>query len=463
MARWSRRSFLLSSAAAAAFSPLLIGRAAALPDPGIIAEEVRSEFLHAWNGYRMFAWGHDEVMPVSGKPTNFFLDDHSFGLSIIEAMDTLYVMGLDAELEECVAWIHANLNFDVAGDVQMFEAVIRMVAGLMTGYYATGDRRLLDRSRELADRLLVCFTKSPTGAPYRFADLRTGKVSDPKSNLAEIGSNILEFGDLSRLTGDPKYLSASMKAYEVVLGKRSSIDLLGTNFNIETGEFIDEDDDAPDEPADSFYEYLWGGWQMLGIEQTKDWYRMLVNAVNKYKTKWVDGHLWYREVDYKTGRPTGSTVETELISFWAELVSKGGDRAVGSAFYDSWTHVFETYGMLPEVIDFDPLSIVSPRYWMRPEYANAAFDLWFLTHDEKYRRTAYQYFRSLRANCRTADGYTVLEDIRTRPMLQGDYFPAYSFSENFKYLYLMFADTPRFDGSHYYLNTEGKIMRGIKR
>ena len=57
----------------------------------------------------------------------------------------------------------------------------------------------------------------------------------------------------------------------------------------------------------------------------------------------------------------------------------------------------------------------------------------------------------------------MLEDIRTRPMLQGDYFPAYSFSENFKYLYLMFADTPRFDGSHYYLNTEGKIMRGIKR
>jgi mannosyl-oligosaccharide alpha-1,2-mannosidase len=158
----------------------------------------------------------------------------------------------------------------------------------------------------------------------------------------------------------------------------------------------------------------------------------------------------------------GDTVETELIAFWAELVSKGGDRKIGEAFYDSWTHVLDTFEMLPEVINFDPLRIVSPVNELRPEYANSAFDLWFLTHDEKYRRTAYRYFRSLRANCRTADGYTVLEDVRTRPMKQGDHFPAYSFSENFKYLYLMFADTPRFDGSQYYLNTEGKVLRGMR-
>lgn len=445
------------------YAPLSSRRAWSMPEPAIIAQEVRDEFLHAWNGYRMFAWGHDEVKPVSGTPTNFFLDDHSFGLSIIEAMDTLYVMGLDAELEECVRWIHENLRFDVDGNVQMFEAVIRMVAGLLTGYYATGDRRLFDRSHELADRLLVCFTKSPTGAPYRFANLRTGKVSDPKSNLAEIGSNILEFGDLSRLTGDPKYLDASMRAYEAVIGQRSSLDLLGTNFNVETGDFMDPEDDAPDEPADSFYEYLWGGWQMLGNTKTRDWYRMLVDAINKYKTTRVNGHLWYRAVNYKTGKPMGDPEETELIAFWAELVAKGGDREIGEAFYDSWTHVLDRFEMLPEVIRFDPLSIVSPVNELRPEYANSAFDLWFLTHDEKYRQTAYRYFRSLRANCRTADGYTVIKDVRTRPMKQGDYFPAYSFSENFKYLYLMFADTPRFDGAHYYLNTEGKILRGMKR
>jgi hypothetical protein len=459
----SRRSFLRSTAAAAALCSGALARAQATPDPAAIARDVRDEFMHAWNGYKQFAWGYDEVRPRSGRGSDFFVDGHSFGLSIIEALDTLYVMGLDTELDMCVSWLRKHIDFDVDGKVQMFEAVIRMVAGLITGHYATGERFLLDGARDLADRLLVCFTKSPTGAPYRFANLKTGAVSDPKSNLAEIGSNILEFGDLSRLTGDPKYLRASMKAYEAAIAKRSTLDLLGTYFDVEKGEFIGTDDVAPDEPADSFYEYLWGGWQMLGIAKTRDWYRVLTDAILKYKVTHAGHRLWFKTVDYQTGASTGDTTMTELAAFYAELVAKGGDRAVGSAFYDSWTHVLDRYQLIPEVIDYRTLAVVDPRYWMRPEYPNSSFDLWFLTHDEKYRETAYRYFQALRANCRTPEGYTVLTDIRTRPMTKGDYFPAYSFSENFKYLYLMFADTPRFDSKHYYLNTEGKIMRGLPR
>ena len=434
-----------------------------MPSPETIVRQVRDEFLHAWNGYKYIAWGYDEVRPVSGKPANFFLKNHAFGLSIIEAMDTLYVMGLDAELESCVAWLRAHLDFDVDGDVQMFEAMIRMVAGLITGYYATGEKFLLNGARDLADRLLVCFTKSPTGVPYRYANLKTGAVREPQMVLAEIGSNVLEFGDLSRLTGDPKYLQASLKAYEAVISKRSTLNLLGTTFDVEKGEFIDADDVAPDEPVDSFYEYLWGGWQMLGLTQTRDWYRLLTDAILKYKVTRVTGSLWFKTVNYKDAQPNGDTTTSELAAFYAGLVAKGGDRSVGSAFYDSWTTALDKYDLIPEVINYSDLSIVSPRHWLRPEYANSSFDLWFLTKDPKYRVTAYQYFLALRANCRTPRGYTVLTDVRTRPMTQGDYFPAYSFSENFKYLYLMFADSPRFDGSNYYLNTEGKIMRGLKR
>ncbi len=432
------------------------------PTPKMIANEVRAEFLHAWNGYKRFAWGYDEVAPVSGKPKDFFIDGHSIGLSIIEAMDTLYVMGLDDELKACVDWLRSHLDFNVNGNMQMFEAVIRVLAGLTTGYYATGERFLLDGARDLADRLLPCFTKSPTGAPYRYANLKTGAVSDPQSNLAEIGSNILEFGDLSRLTGDPKYVNASMKAYEAVIAKRSELNLLGTYFDVEKGVFTGTDDVGPDEPADSFYEYLWGGWQMLGNTQTRDWYFMLTDAMLKYKPQQVGGNLWFRAVDYRNGKPTNDTTSSNLMAFYAELVAKSGYRQVGEAFYDSWTVLLDKYELIPEVVNYANGSAVDPKYWMRPEYANSAFDLWFLTHDHKYRDTAYRYFEALRKHCRTTYGYTVLTDVRPRPMTQGDYFPAYSFSENFKYLYLMFADTPRFDGGSYYLNTEAKIMRGMR-
>jgi Glycosyl hydrolase family 47 len=460
MSRFSRRAFL--SLAAASMAAPQVTKAQTAPDPRQIANDVRAEFLHAWRGYKRYAWGYDEVSPVSGKHRDFFIDGHSFGLSIIEALDTLYVMELDNELNACIGWLRRHLDFDVNGKVQMFEAVIRMVAGLLTGYYATSEPFLLSGARDLADRLLPCFTKSPSGAPYRFANLRTGAVSDPQSNLAEIGSNILEFGDLSRLTLDPKYVNASMRAYEAVIAKRSKLNLLGTNFDVERGEFVGADDVAPDEPADSFYEYLWGGWQMLGKTQTLNWYRMLTDAMLRYKVQRFDGNLWFRTVDYLTGAKTKDTTCTELEAFYAELVAKGGNVDVGEAFYDSWTAVLDKFELIPEVIDYPSLSAVDPKYWLRPEYPNSSFDLWFLTHKETYRDTAYRYFQALRANCRTANGYTVVTDVRTRPMAQGDYFPAYAFSENFKYLYLMFADTPRFDGSSYYLNTEGKVMRGLR-
>ncbi len=453
----SRRNHRSSTATPA----LSAAQTAAQADPHRIAEEVKAEFLHAWNGYKRVAWGSDEYLPISGKPKNFFIPAHSFGLSIIEAMDTLYVMGLDSELKLCVDWLRTNLNFDVDGEVQMFEAVIRMVAGLLSGYYATNERFLLDGARDLADRLLPCFTKSPSGAPYRFANLKTGAVRDPQNVLAEIGSNILEFGDLSRLTNDPKYLNASLKAYEAVILKRSPLNLLATNFDIEKGIFTDPADVAPDEPVDSFYEYLWGGWQMLGIPQCREWYRTLTDAILTYKVTRVNGNLWFKTVDYSTGLPTGDASSSELAAFYAELVAKGGERAVGAAFYDSWTRALERYELIPEVIFYPDLSIVDPKHWLRPEYPNSAFDLWFLTHDQRYRRTGYAYFQALRRHCRTPNGYTVLTDVRTRPMTQGDYFPAYSFSENFKYLYLMYAQSPRFDGAAYYLNTEGKILRGL--
>ena len=69
----------------------------------------------------------------------------------------------------------------------------------------------------------------------------------------------------------------------------------------------------------------------------------------------------------------------------------------------------------------------------------------------------------MREHCRVANGYTIVDDVRPRPMQLGDLFPGYSFAENFKYLYLMFAEPRRFDAANYYLSTEGKVLRGLRR
>src|SRR5436190_1164365 len=63
------------------------------PDWRALAEDVRVEMRWAWNEYRRRAWGKDQIKPISGGSESFPLKNHHLGLSLIEALDTLWVMG----------------------------------------------------------------------------------------------------------------------------------------------------------------------------------------------------------------------------------------------------------------------------------------------------------------------------------------------------------------------------------
>lgn len=47
-------------------------------------------FKHAWKGYKHFAWGHDHLKPLTGGYQDWF----GLGLTIIDSLDTIYIMGL---------------------------------------------------------------------------------------------------------------------------------------------------------------------------------------------------------------------------------------------------------------------------------------------------------------------------------------------------------------------------------
>lgn len=426
-----------------------------------IAQEIRVEFLHAWNCYKTFAFGHDQVLPLSGQPQDFFVQGHSIGLSIIEALDTLYVMGLDDDLNLGLNWIYGNLDFNIDGDFHVFEAIIRVVGGLLAGYLAVGDARLLRLAKDVTDRLMPAFTKSPTGMPYQYVNLATGAVSGAQPPIAEVCSNILEFGVLSQLTGDGSYYAVAKRAYSQVISRRSSLDLLGTTINVETGAWVDSSDPGPNPPADSFYEYLWGGYALFGDRDCLAWYRLLNDAMSRHLVERYNGLVWYKTVDFRTGALLGRS-QSELASFWAELVSAGGNLRLGASYYQSWTQVLKRYPVLPEQIDYTTLTATTVSNQFRPEYVNSSFDLYWQTGNPIYAQTAYLYFTGMKQNARTANGYTIIDDVTTSPMKQGDLFPAYGFAENFKYLYLIFARTPRFDTRNFYLSTEGKILRGLR-
>jgi mannosidase alpha-like ER degradation enhancer 2 len=174
-----------------------------------VAERVKTEFLHAWNNYERYAWGHDALKPLSKTPHDWY--GQSLLMTPVDALDTLLMMKLDAEAARARALIVSDLSFDRDVYVKNFEITIRLLGGLLSGYQLTGDKRLLDFADDLGTRLLPAFN-SPTGLPYVFVNLRTGQVRDPVSNPAETGTLLLEFGTLSKLTGKTIFYEKAKRA-----------------------------------------------------------------------------------------------------------------------------------------------------------------------------------------------------------------------------------------------------------
>lgn len=425
------------------------------------AEDVRRETKWAWKSYVDKAFGHDQIKPVSGGYEEFFVDGHPMGLTVVEALDTLWLMELDRELAQALSWVRRNLSLDVDASFQVFETNIRLLGGLLSGYHCTRDRRLLELAADLGERLLVAFTASPTGIPYRYVNLRSGAVSEPETNLAETGTYIAEFGYLSAVTGDRRFYDAAKRAFQVTFERRTPLDLLPYAIHAETGEFLNRTATIGP-PADSFYEYLFEGWTFFGDPDLKHWYDVLTAGTMAHQAETVDGRLWFAQVDAYTGEVVSRT-QSELGSFYAGLLAQAGDLAHGRAYHDSWNEVQDRYGVLPEGIDYTTLAATSKGNQLRPEFADAAFSLWLATGDDLYRRRAYTHYQQMKHTSKVAHGYTILDDVTTTPPTQGDFCPGYWWSEQLKYYWLMFGNARRFNYRDHYLSTEGNLFRGARR
>ncbi|GAA4638737.1 hypothetical protein GCM10023196_097660 [Actinoallomurus vinaceus] len=427
-----------------------------------VADDVRSELRHTWQSYKRYAWGHDQLLPVSGGYSEFFDKNHPVGLSIVEALGTLYLMGLDDELADGIGWIRDNLDFaGVNADVQVFETNIRMVGGLLSGYLATGEKTLLDNAKKIADILLPCFTTSPTGMPYRLVNPHTGKISGNVNVLAEIGTIIAEFGTLSRLVHDDRYYNAAKKALKAVYDRRSPLDLVGSGIDIETGAWTDTASRI-DPPVDSFFEYLWDGWDLFRDSDLKHWYDTLTAAILRHEKERYGGQVWFHKADMATGASLGRET-SELTAFYAGLLGQSGHLRDGEAYFDAWTSVLKTYPLLPEGYDYGTGTATDKGNQLRPEYVDSAFNLWLITGKEVYRERAYDYYLTQKRYSRVANGWTIVADVTTTPPKLGDLTSGYWWSEQMKYWYLMFSDCPRFNYRDNYLSTEGDVFKGFIR
>ncbi|HYX46655.1 MAG TPA: glycoside hydrolase family 47 protein [Sphingomicrobium sp.] len=424
-----------------------------------LGEDVRREMRWAWRNYREHAWGKDQIKPISGGIESFPLKNHHLGLSLIEALDTLWVMSLDEEFREGVQWVKDSLDFDVDGEVSVFETNIRLVGGLLSAWHACGDRVLLAKARDCADRLLPSFHASPLGIPHRLINLKTGALSGRETNPAETGSFIPEFGFLSRATGDERYRSAAKKALVSMFERRSRIGLLADSMDCMTGEWKSRRATIGP-PSDSYYEYLWDGWDLLGDRDCLSMYRACTAAILRHQPKTIAGELWFVDVDFETGRRI-NWEQDELSSFYGGLLAQGGEALEGAAYTRSWAGVQKRFGILPEEYDPATNKVLSATNSLRPELADAAFNLWLLDHRDEWRAIARDHYLAMKRWNKARYGYATLSDVTAKT--KSDHCPGYWWSEQMKYYYLIFSGTPRFDYRRNYLSTEGNVLRGLRR
>jgi ER degradation enhancer, mannosidase alpha-like 2 len=416
------------------------------------AERVKTEFLHAWNNYERYAWGHDALKPLSKTAHDWY--GQSLLMTPVDALDTLILMKLDTEADKARALIVGELSFDHDVYVKNFEITIRLLGGLLSSYQLTGDKRLLTLAEDLGNRLLPAFD-SPTGLPYVYVNLHTGQVRDAISNPAETGTLLLEFGALGKLTGKQVFYDKAKRALVETYKRRSAIGLVGSSINVETGAWIDPDSHISG-GIDSYYEYLWKCWLLFGDKDCLEMWNASIPAVQKYLADEVRGDLWYGHADMTTGH-RGETTYGALDAFFPALLALSGDLPRARRLQASSFKMWQLHGIEPEVLDYKAMRATALTYHLRPEIVESTYYLHHFTSDPEYRRMGETILNDFVNHCRVDSGYAALQNVVTKE--KRDEMESFALAETFKYFYLLFAPADTLDLDKVVFNTEAHPLR----
>lgn len=441
---------------------------------------VKQMMKFAWDGYRKYAWGSNELKPISktGHSASIF-GSGDIGSSIVDAIDTLWIMELKEEYDQARDWIDKSLHFKniAKGDISVFETNIRFIGGLLSTYALTKDEMYLKRAEEIGTLLLPAFD-TPTGIPMALINVQTGQTknygwaSGGCSILAEFGSLELEFDYLSNATGNPIFREKVRKVRETLSALEKPNGLYPIYLNPKTGRW-GQREYSIGAMADSFYEYLLKQWLITGKEDelTKREYDSAIEAMERkmlFKSE-QSGMKYFANI--KEGRVEHKM--EHLGCFSAGMMALQSVNEVNStralhymklaediAATCHASYVKAATGIGPEAFRFtsdaEAVAISSREkyYILRPEVVESWFYLWRLTKQQKYQDWAWDVVQSLETHCKAEAGYSGIRDVYVVPAELDDVQQSFLFAELLKYLYLIFAEDTLLPLDQWVFNTE---------
>ncbi|KAI0314997.1 seven-hairpin glycosidase [Amylostereum chailletii] len=452
-------------------------------------------FTQSYSSYQQFAAGHDEVAPIRKTALD---PRNGWGASVVDAMTTMYIMGLDDLFSDALTFAQ-NINFNqsaTSDTVSVFESTIRYVAGLLSAYELSGKQHpfLVDKAKELADRLSLGF-QSGSPVPYGFVDFKGNKPVQDSSNIAEAGTLTMEWAKLSEYTGNDTYRQLAEGA--------------ARTFPIRAQNRIPDDpsgfpaqgiDPATGEPVGGYV--TWGGGSDSYLEYLIKYPRLTntdddffvntwtvavetsVNTLAKALQRSTVGNFLYL-ADYDDNRQirhTGSHLACFHAGNWllgGKLLNNDTIVNLGLELNDAcWnTYAGTATGIGPETFAFassdgdftgngDPNSqqtafyqqhgyyITDSDYVQRPEVLESNFYAWRVTGDTKYTDRAASAVNSFNEFLKVDTGFTGINNVDNTSGGRVDETESFWFAEVLKYLYLTFDDPEKYSLDNYVFNTE---------
>lgn len=442
-------------------------------------ESIKAGMVHAWQGYKKYAWGRDEVKPLSrGGSDNW----GGMGVTLVDSLDTLWLMGLKKEFSEARDWVAQSLTFNNAGVVSVFETTIRELGGLLAAYDLSKDDVFLKKAEDLGHRLLGAFD-TPSGIPRGQVSLtsREGVAgwSGGSAILSEIGTLQVEFRYLAEATGNKAFETKSMAPLLQMHKRQPPNGLFPIKVSVADGHFTDTTITFG-ALGDSFYEYLLKLWLQGGKKET--WLREMYD-------KSVDGAI---SILLKASSPSGLAFLSDwngrtnnlkmdhLVCFMAGTLALGAktdprgpnseramrDLSVARALMYTCREMYHrtATGISPEFVTFkdgsDMITRTSaPFYILRPETAESLFYLHQLTGDPIYREWGWEIWSAIDKHCRTDVAYGALRDVNMVSSGVDNRMESFFLAETLKYLYLLQDPDNEMDLTRVIFNTEAHPLR----
>ncbi|XP_021231217.1 mannosyl-oligosaccharide 1,2-alpha-mannosidase IC [Numida meleagris] len=455
--------------------PVRGGRPDQDPDTRAQRMKIKEMMKFAWDNYKQYALGKNELRPLTknGHIGNMF--GGLRGATVVDALDTLYIMELEEEFQEAKKWVEKSFDLNVNGEASLFEVNIRYIGGLLAAYYLTGEEVFKSKALELGEKLLPAFN-TPTGIPRGVINLGSGMswswgwASAGSSILAEFGTLHLEFLHLTELSGNPVFAEKVLNIRKVLKRVEKPQGLYPNFLSPVTGNWVQHHVSIGG-LGDSFYEYLIKSWLMSDKKDTeaKKMYDDALEAIEKHLVKKSAGGLTYIAewrggiLDHKMGH---------LACFSGGMIALGAEHAgeerkqhymdlaaeITNTCHESYARSDTKLG--PEAFRFDAgteamATRLSERYYiLRPEVVESYVYMWRLTHDVKYRQWGWEVVKALEKHCRVEAGFSGIRDVYSTVPTHDNMQQSFFLAETLKYLYLLFCEDDVLSLDDWVFNTE---------